>query len=148
MNIEKSRVEVVSLTLGTTSDQEFLSLQDVSLKPGQVIWIQAYRGENYQIRFDDTFAVSQLRLERQGDDVVVHFPNGGKVVLRDLAAHSVGQSIAQIRDQLLGVEGREQDQDADEQQAQLVEEERARQEKKRKKSESYANKLNWRPQKI
>ena len=135
MNIEKSRVEVVSLTLGTTSDQEFLSLQDVSLKPGQVIWIQAYRGENYQIRFDDTFAVSQLRLERQGDDVVVHFPNGGKVVLRDLAAHSVGQSIAQIRDQLLGVEGREQDQDADEQQAQLVEEERARQEKKRKEAE-------------
>jgi hypothetical protein len=92
--MNKGHVEVIALTLGVTFDQEFTPLQAVSLKPGQAVWVQARSGEHYQLRFDDTVAVGQLSLERQGDDVVVHFPNGAKVVLRDLAEHSAGQSLA------------------------------------------------------
>ena len=103
MNIEKSRVEVVEITFGTTSGREFSPFQEASLKPGQVIWVQTHDEANYQIRLEHLFPTNQLTFERQGDDVVVLFPNGGKVVLRDLAMHTAGQSFAQIQDQLLGV---------------------------------------------
>lgn len=131
MNIETSRGEVIALTFGTISDHEFSSFQEANLSPGQVMWLHTRSGEDYQIRFEGTFTASQLKMERRGDDVVVHFPNGAKVVLRDLAGHSAGQSLAQIRDQLFGVENSEQNIDADQQIAQLQEEERERKEKER-----------------
>ena len=137
MNIEKSRVEVVEITFGTTSGREFSPFQEASLKPGQVIWVQTHDEANYQIRLEHLFPTNQLKFERQGDDVVVLFPNGGKVVLRDLATHSAGQSFAQIQDQLIGVEEGERDREADQQQARLREE-REEQERQAKAREEEA----------
>jgi len=137
MNIEKSRVEVVEITFGTTSGREFSPFQEASLKPGQVIWVQTHDEANYQIRLEHLFPTNQLKFERQGDDVVVLFPNGGKVVLRDLAMHSAGQSFAQIQDQLIGVEESERDREADQQQARLREE-REEQERQAKAREEEA----------
>ena len=97
MNIETSRGEVIALTFGTISIMNF-HLSRGQFSPGQVMWLHTRSGEDYQIRFEGTFTASQLKMERRGDDVVVHFPNGAKVVLRDLAGHSAGQSLAQIRD--------------------------------------------------
>lgn len=131
MNMKKAPVEVVALTIGTASDQEFSAFEEASLNPGQVIWVQTRSSENYQLRFGDAFEVSQLKLERQGDDVVVHFPNGAKVILRDLAGHSAGQSLGQIRDQLFGVENSELAIDADQQQVRSQEESSERQKRGR-----------------
>ena len=55
MNIEKGRVEVVALTFGAASKEEFRPLQEINLKPGQVVWLQTQNSEDYQIRFDDAF---------------------------------------------------------------------------------------------
>ena len=96
MNIEKSRVEVVEITFGTTSGREFSPFQEASLKPGQVIWVQTHDEANYQIRLEHLFPSNQLKFERHGDDVVVLFPNGGKVVLRDLAVDGAGRQVTAV----------------------------------------------------
>jgi hypothetical protein len=85
MNISKTNIE---LSLGTTESDGFFSFETIELAPGQVIWLQNQEGQDYRIRVGEGLGANNFNAEIRGDDVFVHAPNGGTIVLRQYASNN------------------------------------------------------------
>lgn len=85
MNISKTNIE---LSLGTTESDGFFSFETIELAPGQMIWLQTQEGQDYRIRVGEGLGANNFNAEIRGDDVLVHAPNGGTIVLRQYASNN------------------------------------------------------------
>jgi hypothetical protein len=85
MNISKTNIE---LSLGTAEKGGFFSFEAIDLAPDQVIWLQAQEGQDYRIRVGEGLGSNDFNAEIRGDDVLLHAPNGGTIVLRQYASNT------------------------------------------------------------
>ena len=75
----------IELSLVTAVGSGFFPFETIELKPGQMVWLQTQEGKDYRLSIHEGAGAEDFNIEIQGEDVLVHAPNGGLIVMRDYA---------------------------------------------------------------